>query len=424
MSEHNKQPIIQFEGVSKRFSLDPAQSRRTVVESLIELVTRQKRPFQEQFWAVKDVSFDVMAGQSVGIIGRNGSGKSTILKLISRILRPTSGRVVVRGRVSALLELGAGFHPDLTGRENIFLNSAVLGLNKAEVEKNFDSIVAFSELAEFIDMPVKHYSSGMYMRLGFSVAIHVQPHILIIDEILAVGDQAFQAKCLKQIYDMKKQGTTIIMVSHDMKTMQDLCSHLVWIEHGQLKMAGAANEVAGAYLEAAYGQIGKQLMMQNGRIAFERWGNGDIEITGVRFLNHAGVESRTFKTRESMTIEMDYLAHHPIEEPEFGLAIYHQDGTYISGPNNRVAGLRVGTVQGAGTVRYHIRHLPMLPATYRVTAAIHNYPPTIAFDYHKEAYTFQVVAGGTQESSGVIELPGFWECEGGFSERYSVLSEQ
>lgn len=244
-----EKPIIEFQNVSKNFSLNHQSPNSSVLESFISVFKKQPQllPKPQSLWAVKDISFHVMPGESFGIIGRNGSGKSTILKLITRILRPTSGRVVVRGRVSALLELGAGFHSDLTGRENIFLNSAVLGLSQKEVEQNFADIVAFSELEKFIDVPIKHYSSGMYMRLGFSVAIHVKPAILIVDEILAVGDQEFQDKCLNRIYEMKRQGVTVIMVSHNLQMMQSFCSHLLWIEGGHLKMIGETDKVTEQY---------------------------------------------------------------------------------------------------------------------------------------------------------------------------------
>ncbi|MBK7895884.1 MAG: ABC transporter ATP-binding protein [Anaerolineaceae bacterium] len=199
-----------------------------------QIFSRRKGPKQpkESLWAVRGVSFDVLPGQCFGIVGRNGSGKSTILKLMARILRPNNGRIVINGRVSALLELGAGFHPDLTGRENIFLNAALLGFDEASTRAYYDRIVEFSELEEFIDMPVKHYSSGMYMRLGFSVAIHMQPDILIVDEILAVGDQAFQTKCINAIMAMKDQGVTIIIVSHNINLVRTLCTHILWIDKG------------------------------------------------------------------------------------------------------------------------------------------------------------------------------------------------
>jgi lipopolysaccharide transport system ATP-binding protein len=249
-----QEATVQFEQVGKRFVFDP-QGRQTIWQMGRSWLRRGR---QEGLWAVRDVSFAVAPGESLGIIGRNGSGKSTMLKLAARILRPTTGRVTVRGRMSALLELGAGFHPDLTGQENIFLNGSLLGLSKREIETAYADIVEFSELGDFIQMPVKHYSSGMYMRLGFSVAVHVNPDILIVDEILAVGDQSFQNKCIERIYDMKRQGVTIVMVSHNLDSVRNICSHLLWMDHGRVRASGPTAEVVGGYLAHSYEGDGRR----------------------------------------------------------------------------------------------------------------------------------------------------------------------
>ncbi|RMH01846.1 MAG: ABC transporter ATP-binding protein [Chloroflexi bacterium] len=402
------QPVIKFENVSKRFAFRRDEPQ-TILEQFASFFThRHARRKEGDLWAVRDVSFHVMPGQCLGIVGRNGSGKSTVLKLATRILRPTSGRVLVRGRVSALLELGAGFHPDLTGRENIYLNASVLGLTRSEIEATFDEVVAFSELEEFIDMPVKHYSSGMYMRLGFSVAIHVKPDVLIVDEILAVGDQAFQAKCVDKIYDLKGEGTTIIIVSHNLDMMRNLCTHLVWLDHGRVRLSGPVEEVAGQYMAYSHHRQSGQMDLAARNESFRRWGDGAIEITAVRFLNAAGEEQDVFQTGEPMTIEMAYIAHKPVENPEFGLGIYRNDGIHINGPNTRVAGMNLGVVEGPGVVRYHIEKLPLLPAQYRVTTAVHDSKLPLAYDHHELAYSFRV-AGGNRELYGIIEMPAHWE---------------
>jgi lipopolysaccharide transport system ATP-binding protein len=402
------EPLIVFENISKQFAFAPGKPQ-TFLESFINVFRRQ--PAEDQnLWAVRDLSFAVHKGECLGLIGRNGSGKSTALKLVARILRPTSGTMRIRGRVSALLELGAGFHHDLTGRENIYLNASVLGLTRAEVNAAFDSIIEFSELEAFIDMPVKHYSSGMYMRLGFSVAIHVRPDILIVDEILAVGDYAFQTKCIDRIYEMKRQGVTIIMVSHDLDMMRRLCTHLLWMEKGEMQAYGVTEQVAVAYRDYSQERVSRQLTEQSGH-QFERWGTGEIEITAVRFLNGAGETQQTFQTGESLTIEITYFAHQPIREPEFGLAIYHQNGTHINGPNSHLAELDIGIVAGAGTVRYHIPQLPLLPARYEVTAAIHDSRLSHAYDYHKQAYQFRVTAVENGEIDGLVALPAEWSWQ-------------
>ncbi|MFO7537228.1 MAG: ABC transporter ATP-binding protein [Chloroflexota bacterium] len=402
------EPLIVFENISKQFAFALGKPQ-TFLESFINIFKRQ--PAQDQnLWAVRDLSFAVHKGECLGLIGRNGSGKSTALKLVARILRPSTGYMRIRGRVSALLELGAGFHQDLTGRENIYLNASVLGLSRDDVDSAFDSIVNFSELGEFIDMPVKHYSSGMYMRLGFSVAIHVRPDILIVDEILAVGDYAFQTKCIDRIYEMKRQGTTIIMVSHDLEMMRRLCTHLLWMEKGEMQAYGPTEEVAVAYRDYSQERVNQQMAPHTGH-HFERWGSREVEITAVRFLNAAGEEQTLFRTGEALTIEMEYLAHQPLREPEFGLAIYHQNGAQVNGPNSRLAHLAIGTIEGQGTVRYHVERLLLLPARYEVTVAIHDSRLTHAYDYHKQAYQFRVTVGEGGETEGLVAIPARWQWQ-------------
>jgi ABC-type polysaccharide/polyol phosphate transport system ATPase subunit len=405
--------IIRCRSVSKRFIYTP-DTPQTVLESVIAALTHRGARRPQELWAVRDASFEVRAGESVGIVGRNGSGKSTMLKLITRILRPTSGTVQVNGRLSALLELGAGFHPDLTGRENIYMNGSLLGLRKEQIASRYNAIVAFSELEEFIDMPVKHYSSGMYMRLGFSVAVHVDPDILIVDEILAVGDQSFQTKCLERIHEMKQNGVTILMVSHNLDSVRTMCSHLIWMDHGHIKAVGPSAQVAADYLAHSSRRDGDRLTgYDNGHASstFTRWGTGDIEICGVRFLDGQGNEQTAFKTGDAMTIEISYVAHKPIIDPEFGLGIYRQDGVHVNGPNNRVGGLPLGLVKGEGIVRYCIERLPLLPGLYQTTAAVHDSRIARAYDFHERAYPFRVVAGGTLESEGILALAASWQWQ-------------
>ena len=284
-------------------------------------------------------------------------------------------------------------------------------MTEEDVERSFDSIVEFSELGEFIDMPVKHYSSGMYMRLGFSVAIHVNPTFLIVDEILAVGDQAFQTKCIDRIHEMKQQGVTIIIISHNLTIIRRLCSHIIWLEHGEMRASGPAEEVASQYKEYSNLTIGQQLTLETQEGSFRRWGSQEIELTSVRILDAAGDEQSIFKTGDQITIEMDYIAHKPIKEPEFGLAIFRHDGLNISGPNSQMAGIETGIVEGSGLIRYHIEKLPLLPARYQVSAAIHDRWLTKAYDFHELAYPFRVVAGDKKEIDGILELPAIWEWQ-------------
>ncbi|MCP4419611.1 MAG: ABC transporter ATP-binding protein [Chloroflexi bacterium] len=399
------EPIIRFQNVDKRFVFTK-EKPQSVMEMFISMFSWRKKRKQakELLWAVRGVSFDVLPGQCFGIVGRNGSGKSTILKLIARILRPNNGRILINGRVSALLELGAGFHLDLTGRENVFLNAALLGFDEASTHAYYDRIVAFSELEEFIDMPVKHYSSGMYMRLGFSVAIHMQPDILIVDEILAVGDQAFQSKCINAIMDMKNSGTTIIIVSHNINLMRALCTHILWIDKGMPQAYGLVDEIAAEYVAHAYQRKGQPM---SGSVM--RKGSGEIEITSTRFLDADGQPQEQFATGDSMTVEIGYLAHKPISNPEVGLAIFRQDGVQVNGPNTKIAGVDLGVLEGAGVVRYVIDRLPLLPATYLVTTAVHDGRSHQCYDFHKQAYSFHVSQGITQELEGIVAFPAEWE---------------
>ncbi|MFZ0547602.1 MAG: ABC transporter ATP-binding protein [Candidatus Promineifilaceae bacterium] len=396
---------IRFESVKKSFDYS-SDKPQTIVESMVSAVSRRKKADKKTLWAVNDVSFDVMPGESLGIVGRNGSGKSTILKLASGIIHPTSGQVLIRGRLSALLELGAGFHPDLTGRENIFLNGSILGMSKADIDRCYDAIVDFSELEEFINMPVKHYSSGMYMRLGFSVAVHVEPEILIIDEILAVGDQAFQAKCNDRIFELKKRGTTIILVSHNLYTIRSLCSHAIWLEHGLVKMTGDAEDVIDTYLES---QQGWKVRRNDDGSGWDRWGSREIELTSVDLLDETGKAGDVFRLGRPMTIEMHYRANRPVEEPVFGLSFFRPDGTYLSGPDNHLSGLDLGEVSGDGVLRYCLPELPLSPATYYLTAAIYDKAGQNPYDHHEKAYRFRVVADNDNHYKGLVQLPSRWE---------------
>lgn len=242
--EVSKEVAIEIKDVWKKFRIYHEKTY-----SLKERIIFWGRNKGEDFWALKGINLTIPKGSTVGLLGRNGSGKSTLLKIISRILYPTRGEVKINGRVSTLLELGAGFHPEFTGRENIFLNASILGLTRKEIKERLDDIIAFAELGDFIDNPVRNYSSGMYTRLGFAVAVHVDPEILLIDEVLAVGDLAFQEKCLTRIRELQKRGTTIILVSHSPKQIEDLCDNAVWLDKGEVKMQGPVREVTKAYSE-------------------------------------------------------------------------------------------------------------------------------------------------------------------------------
>lgn len=396
--------VIDFRNVKKRFRLGGGRNR-----SVFEMLTRRAKPSAENtLWAVNDVSFRVKPGESIGLIGHNGSGKSTLLKLVTQILQPTSGDIFVNGRISPLLELGAGFHADLTGRENIYLNGSVLGLSNPEIDARIDEIIAFSELEQFIDIPVKHYSSGMYMRLGFSVAVHCDPEILLVDEILAVGDRAFQKKCLTRINLLKQQGVTIMMVSHNLPVLLKLCDTIIWMDKGHMREVGDPSVLINRYIEHM-----NEIVEQRSHDApnADRTGTFEVEIVDVRFLDGEGQAAATFTSGKPMTIEMHYVAHEPIEDPEFGLAFFRSDGLMVAGPNNRHANYEISQVEGEGVVRFVIPFLPLLPDRYTVTTAIHGDKRLLPFDSHDHAYTLNVVGGGNEIRHGTVDIPAQWEWD-------------
>jgi len=400
-------PAIQLDRLSKRFTLriEGTQSFQDTVIGLL----RGRRARKQELWALRDVSFEVQAGETVGLVGPNGSGKSTILKLISRILVPTAGHITINGKVSTLLELGAGFHPDLTGRENIYLNGSVMGLSRREINERLDDIIAFAELERFIDMPVKHYSSGMYMRLGFAVAVHMDPDILLVDEVLAVGDAAFQRKCLKQIDRMRRAGATILFVSHDLETMRRLCPRAIWLDRGQVVVDGAAEAVVQRYQVWSWKRevAARQQVERGGE---RRWGTGEIEIVQVRLLNEKGEEAALFRAGDSLVVEMHYRARRRVEQPVFGLAIHRSDGVHVTGPNTRVSGYEIPWVEGEGRICYRVGQLPLLDGLYHLSAAVVDYEDTQMYDYHDRLYSFSVVRGQVAERYGMMTLDGSWEA--------------
>ncbi len=442
-------PAVVFDHVSKRFILHHDRPR-----SFQEWLVRRFRPDEdvEEFWALRDVSFSVARGEAVAFIGTNGAGKSSLLKLINGILTPTEGAVIVDGRISALLELGAGFHPDLTGRENIYLNGSILGLDRRTIDHLYPHIVKFAEIEDFIDMPVKHYSSGMYMRLGFAVAIHAEPDILLVDEVLAVGDAAFQTKCMHRILDLKKRGVTILIVSHDLDAVRKLCDRVFWLQNSHIRLAGAPSKVIAAYLDwvaqhqmddlaeeaeeeaeakteapteppaetlvaasetpadapKPRGPTSKAIVPSAARHPdATRWGTYDAEITGVEFLDSAGKSAQAFDTGDRFTARIYYDAHKPIPHPMIGVAIHSEDGMHVTGPNTITSGYDISVLEGQGYVDYIVDDLPLIAGAYVFTAAIYDFWESTAFDHHDKAFVFRV-RPGAPERYGVVMLPARW----------------
>jgi len=403
--------------------------------SLKETIIHLRRTKFIEFLALNDVSFDVRCGETLGIIGPNGSGKSTMLKLISRILKPTKGEVIVNGTISALLELGAGFHPDLTGRENIFINAAILGMKRKDVEKKFSEIVAFSELEKFIDMPVKNYSSGMYMRLGFSVAINVNPDILLVDEVLAVGDQAFQAKCYKVIYDFIKQGKTIIIVSHDLGTIQDLCNRVIFLKNGRIEQMGGPVAVVNSYrkyvenieIERAHEQQKEerkkifQTIIENnqkvisgedidrlaatnlGNNVINRFGSGDAEITDIRLLDSKGQQIDYCKYGDEVSIEFDAVFKAEVEDPIFGIRIVDFKGNTVYGTNNRLNNIVTGVLKDGDRVKVVFKNtIVLMGGMYYVSPAVGYKDFRTYCDWVNNMLTLNVIKH--EKAEGIADL--------------------
>jgi lipopolysaccharide transport system ATP-binding protein len=399
--------VIEFQDVSKRFWLH-RERRRGVQDQVAGLL--RPRAKGEEFWALRNVSFSVGQGESIGLVGHNGAGKSTVLKLMTRILEPTSGAVAMRGRVAALLELGSGFHPDLSGRENVFLNGSLMGFSRRDMQARLDEIVEFSGIGEFIDMEVKHYSSGMYTRLAFAVATAVDPDVLITDEVLAVGDEAFQRKCMERIFRFRRQGKTIVFVSHDLNTVRTLCDQAVWLEHGEARASGPTNEVVDAYLAEVNRQ--EQLAARRGVSGdddhLQRRGTREIEIVEVELLDANGKPRLVFNTRDSVTVRMHYVAHQRIEQPVFGIGLHHEGGFWLLGPNTGFDGLDIPFVSGNGYVDYTIPSLPLLGGRYLLSVAVVDETMLHTYDHHDRLYRLVVQSGAATERYGALSVGGRW----------------
>jgi len=371
----------------------------------------------ERFEALRGVTFDLEAGKTLGIIGENGSGKSTMLKILAGISRPTAGEVVTQGRISALIELGAGFHPEISGRENIFINGVILGLTRKQILEKYEEIVRFAELEEFIDNPVKSYSSGMFMRLGFSIAINVNPDILLIDEVLAVGDASFVPKCLDKINEFRRHGKTIIFVSHDLATVERICDDVIWIRKGKIEMRGYPKRVTDAYLEYVGKKDEKKSLAQHGeeeqeavREREKRWGSREVEIANVRMFDAANREKYIYQADEPLAIEFDVAAAVEQDDFVFGIGVFNSEGIQVYGSNTLLENLVSRSLAGSGKVRLEIPALGLVNGTYFLDIAAHKrdgYP----FDYHHFQYTFRVTS--SHRDVGIARIPHRWQFSGG-----------
>jgi ABC-type polysaccharide/polyol phosphate transport system ATPase subunit len=426
-------PAIELTDVTKIYRRYGGRQFSTLKSALLQRNVLQHLNPSEAFHALEGVSFTVEPGQTYGVIGRNGSGKSTALKLVAGITKPTSGTVRVRGRVSALIELGAGFHPEISGRENVFINGIMLGLTKKEISRRFDEIVEFAELTEFIDAPVKTYSSGMYMRLGFAVAIHVDPDVLLVDEVLAVGDEGFTHKCLDKFAEFRRLGKTILLVTHSLSLIERFCDAALWLDAGRPRAHGDPRRVVDAYLTAV--EKGEEQLLatttaravaaatagdaapppprEPGETAADpaaadtresdtppelqdmftavegRWGGREVEITEVVLVDRDNQPSFVFHTGDPVSIRLTVTAHQPTDDFVFGVSLFNADGVCLYGTNTYLEEMESAQLDGTGDVAFEIESLDLVEGTYKLDVAVHKrdgYP----YDYHRLLYTFRI----------------------------------
>lgn len=433
-------PAIRIREVSKRYRRVAQSHKLLTLKSAFVggSIFKLLRP-DEVFTALEGVSLDIERGETFGIIGANGAGKSTLMKIVAGTTKPTEGTVEVAGKISALIELGAGFHPEISGRENVYINGIMLGLTRRQVAERFDEIVAFAELEEFIDMPVRNYSSGMYMRLGFSVAIHVDPDVLVIDEVLAVGDEAFVHKCLDKIGEFKRRGKTILLVTHGMDSVRRLCDRAAWINEGKVAAIGDPMRVIDQYLDWVGEQEEREMARTeagrveavtaaaeaggaplegevsgspvDARAPYEpgRWGSRAVAIEEVRLLDSRGEVRHVFTTGEPMTIELRYRAAEPVEDFVFGIGLFNSNGVSCYGTNTDLERFEPERLEGSGTVRIELEEVQLVPGTYYLDVAVHR-KDGFSYDYHRGLYRFRTTS--RYGDVGVVRLRHRWSFGG------------
>jgi lipopolysaccharide transport system ATP-binding protein len=398
--------------LGKRFSRYHAERPVTIMEAALSGL-RRMRP-SDHFWALRDVSFTVSPGQMLGILGKNGAGKSTLLQLIGGVGRPDEGKVKVNGRIGALLDLGAGFHPDLTGRENAFVSAVVAGLSRREVARRFDAIVEFAELQAFIDNPLRTYSTGMQMRLAFAVAVHTDPQVLLVDEFLSVGDLAFQAKCLQRISQLKAEGCAIVLISHSAEQIQELCDRALWLRQGQVVVDGEPEVVAGQYVAEMRSQTLQRTparppqLTKSGlelRINENRFGSLEVEITDVQLLPVSQINSG-----EALDVEIEYQLEKPISAPIFNVSISREDGEICFDANTEAMGRSLPLIQGKGQIKLHFDRLDLSGGKYFVNVGVYEQTWAYAYDYHWHVYPLEIRSPLGEK--GILSPPLRWEVEG------------
>lgn len=392
---------IEVDDVAKRFRL--VHERNSTLKATI--FNGFKRTVHEDFWALKGVTFEVKEGSTFGLIGHNGSGKSTLLKCMARIYRPDRGAIAMRGRVSALLELGAGFHPELSGRENVYLNGSILGMSKREIDQRFDDIVGFAGLEAFIDTPVKNYSSGMFVRLGFSVAITVEPDILLVDEVLAVGDESFQQRCMEKFAELRRSGRTIVIVSHGLDAVRTICDRAVWVDHGSLMKEGPSHDVVTAYLQsvrddrrAHESEAGLAPTGEDAIETAEGW-----QIGAVQLLDDDAKDAGVVRSGSPVTVRVE-IESGADEDVAFALGLYRTDGVHVAGPIHRFRTKGVGP----RVIEYRVPHLALASGVYDVSLRLLDDHLQRNYAVRSRAARLDVESDGQIDLGGVVALGGTW----------------
>jgi ABC-type polysaccharide/polyol phosphate transport system ATPase subunit len=393
-----ERPVIEVQNVSKHYRL--TGGTRSLKAMALGMIRRGGQDVKT-LRALDDVSFSVMPGETLGIIGSNGAGKSTLLSLLTGTIEPTAGTIRTHGQMSSLLELGAGFHPDLSGRENVFLYGAIMGLSRKQMQERFDDIVAFASLEEFIDQPVKHYSSGMYVRLGFAVAVEVDPQILLIDEVLAVGDSAFQKKCLDKMREFREARKTMLIISHDLQTIQKVSDRILLLDKGQIIGLGDPESMI-----ESYDVLNRK---RHAEIFQREWGTGKVRITGVTFENDAGEETDTFQWGGSLNAIVQYEAKERIENPVFGFSIADNNGRIVHGNNTQIETFSIPVIEGEGSLRLHLDDLPMAQGNYLFSFSSHS--ADHKENYHRMDNCFPIVIESSKRFEGYAYMPSSWSTQ-------------
>jgi lipopolysaccharide transport system ATP-binding protein len=417
-------PAIRVENLSKHYRLgERLRGYKTLRESLVEAVqapfkrfanpkSEIRNPKSNDFWALKDVSFEVQPGEVVGIIGRNGAGKSTLLKILSRITEPTSGRIELRGRVGSLLEVGTGFHPELTGRENIYMNGSILGMNRAEIRKKFDEMVAFAEIEKFLDTPVKRYSSGMYVRLAFAIAAHLEPEILIVDEVLAVGDATFQRRCLDRMSYLAHSGATVLLVSHNLQIMPTLCKHAILLEGGRVAMAGDADQVIDGYIASHLDANGDDLTVM------KHHGTGRARFTHMNLLREDGSPVHTHVSGEDLIVRMEIESSSAVRDVALAVVLMNLRGLRVLTSWTKEAGFRVDIQPGRQWIDCRFRGVRLRPG-HQVTVMLWMATTNETLDVVENVQTLQVVSSpcdrhfSTNSDQGIVLCDHSWSYASG-----------